>query len=216
MCPTCYLNGFLFLLFGASGAAIASNPWVISLAIALTLAGLYWMWRAWKRRGPAKTMKNLKITIIFLLVFVAGFTTASSITHEYFKKLYDQKTILSSFAAERVDRNEPIYIISPKNGDEITSPVRVIFGLKDMGVAPAGTIKKNTGHHHLLVNLNELPDLKLPLPSNENLIHFGSGQTETDIKLKKGLNTLQLILGNHMHVPHQPPLISKKIKVTVK
>ena len=85
-----------------------------------------------------------------------------------------------------------------------------------MGVAPAGTIKKNTGHHHLLINLAELPDLKLPLPSNKNLIHFGMGQTETDIKLDKGINTLQLILGNHMHVPHQPPLISKKINVIVK
>ena len=216
MCPACYLNGFLFLIFGASGAAIASNPWVILVAIALTLAGIYWMWKAWKRRSPGRTMKNLKTTIIFLLVFAAGFITASFLTHEYFKNSYNKKTSLSSFVTEGLDNNELIYIISPKNGDEVTNPVRVVFGLKNMGVAPAGTIKKNTGHHHLLVNLDELPDLKLPLPSNENLIHFGSGQTETDIKLKKGINTLQLILGNHMHVPHQPPLISKKININVR
>ena len=216
MCPACYLNGFLFLIFGASGAAIASNPWVITLAIILTLAGLYWMWKAWKKRAPGKTMKNLKTTIIFLLVFAAGFTTASYITHEYFKNLYEQQTRLSSFVTENGDKNESIYIISPKDGEEVTNPVKVVFGLKDMGVAPAGTIRKNTGHHHLLVNLDVLPDLDLPLPSNKNLIHFGLGQTETDIKLDKGINTLQLILGNHMHVPHQPPLISKKIKVIVK
>jgi len=216
MCPACYLNGSLFLIFGASGAAIASNPWVIAFAIVFTLAGFYWMWKAWKRRSPGKGMKNLKTTIIFVLVFFAGFTTASFITHEYFKDLYAQKINISSFVTEDEDKNEPIYIISPKNGEEVTSPVRVVFGLQDMGVASAGTIKKNTGHHHLLINLDELPDLTLPLPSNENLIHFGSGQTETDIKLKKGINTLQLILGNHMHVPHQPPLISKKIKVIVK
>jgi len=216
MCPACYLNGFLFLIFGASGAAIASNPWVIALAIALTLAGLYWMWKAWKRRGPGQTRKNLKTTIIFLLVFAAGFTTASFVTHEYFKNLNEQKQGLSSFVTEGVDNNEPIYIISPKNGEEVTSPVKVIFGLKDMGVAPAGMVKKNTGHHHLLINVDELPDLNLPLPSNENLIHFGAGQTETVVKLKEGINTLQLILGNYMHVPHQPPLISKKIKIIVK
>ena len=215
MCPACYLNGFLFLIFGASGAAIASNPWVIALAIAFTLAGFYWMWKAWKKRSPGKTMKNLKTTIIFLLVFAAGFITASFLTHEYFKNLYEQKTTLSSYGTERVDEN-PLYIISPKNGDEVTSPVKVIFGLKDMGVAPAGMVKKNTGHHHLLINVDELPDLNLPMPSNENLIHFGSGQTETVVKLKQGINTLQLILGNYMHVPHQPPLISEKIKVIVK
>ena len=216
MCPACYLNGFLFLIFGASGAAIASNPWVILIAIVLTLAGLYWMWKAWKRRSSGKTMKNLKTTIIFLLVFVAGFITASFTTHDYFKNIYENKTSLALYSEEWVDKNERIYIISPKNGDEVTSPVKVIFGLKDMGVAPAGTIKNNTGHHHLLVNIDELPNLKFPLPSNENLIHFGLGQTETYVNLKKGANTLQLILGNHMHVPHDPPLISKKINVIVK
>jgi hypothetical protein len=215
MCPACYLNGFLFLIFGASGAAIASNPWVIALAISFTLAGFYCMWKAWKKRGPGKTMKNLKTTIIFILVFATGFITASFITHKYFKNLYDQKTTLSSFDTELIDKS-PIYIISPKNGDEVTNPVKVIFGLNGMGVAPAGTIKKNTGHHHLLINVDKLPNLKLPLPSNQNVIHFGSGQTETYVKLKQGSNTLQLILGNHMHVPHQSPLISKKIKVTVR
>ena len=76
-----------------------------------------------------------------------------------------------------------------------------------------GKVMKNTGHHHLLVNLDKLPDLTLPLPSNENLIHFGRGQTETKMNLKKGVNTLQLVLGDYMH---KSPLISKKISIIVK
>ena len=81
MCPACYLNGFLFLLFGAAGATIANNPWIIAIAIILTLAGFYWMWKAWKRRSPGTFKKNLKTTVIFLLVFAAGFITASYMTH---------------------------------------------------------------------------------------------------------------------------------------
>ena len=75
--------------------------------------------------------------------------------------------------------------------------------------------KSKTGHHHLLINLDKLPNLTLPLPSNENLIHFGLGQTQTEVTLKKGSNTLQLILGDYMHKPHNPPLISKKIRIIV-
>ena len=88
MCPACYINGFIFLIFGASGAAIARNPFVMFIAAILTLIGFYWMWKAWKRRSPGTFKKNLKTTIIFLLVFAAGFITASYMTHEYFKNLY--------------------------------------------------------------------------------------------------------------------------------
>ena len=80
MCPACYLNGFLFLLFGAAGATIANNPWIIAIAVILTLAGFYWMWKAWKRRSPGTFKKNLKTTVTFLLVFAAGFITASYMT----------------------------------------------------------------------------------------------------------------------------------------
>jgi hypothetical protein len=160
--------------------------------------------------------KNIKTIITILLVFVLGYIIASLVTHKYATNLYEQKGALSLLEESSIDNNESIYIISPKSGDEVTNPVKVIFGLKDMELAPAGTQKKNTGHHHLLINLDKLPDLKLPLPSNENLIHFGLGQTETQVKLKKGINTLQLILGDHVHIPHQPPLISKKIRVIVK
>ena len=108
-----------------------------------------------------------------------------------------------------------LYIISPQDGDTVSSPVKVIFGLNGMGVAPAGIKIKNTGHHHLLIDLAQLPDINLPIPSDEHHRHFGKGQTEALIELDKGEHTLQLILGDHMHVPHEPPIISKKIRIKV-
>ena len=108
-----------------------------------------------------------------------------------------------------------LYIISPQDGDTVSSPVKVIFGLNGMGVAPAGIKMKNTGHHHLLIDLAQLPDINLPIPSDDHHRHFGKGQTEAFIELDKGQHTLQLILGDHMHVPHEPPIISKKIRIKV-
>ena len=108
-----------------------------------------------------------------------------------------------------------LYIISPQDGDTVSSPVKVIFGLNGMGVAPAGIKMKNTGHHHLLIDLNHLPDINLPIPSDEHHRHFGKGQTEALIELDKGEHTLQLILGDHLHIPHEPAIISKKIRIKV-
>ena len=108
-----------------------------------------------------------------------------------------------------------LYIISPQDGDTVSSPVKVIFGLNGMGVAPAGIKIKNTGHHHLLIDLAQLPDINLPIPSDENHRHFGKGQTEALIELDKGEHTLQLILGDHLHIPHEPAIISKKIRIKV-
>ena len=108
-----------------------------------------------------------------------------------------------------------LYIISPQDGDTVSSPVKVIFGLNGMGVAPAGIKMKSTGHHHLLIDLAQLPDINLPIPSDQHHRHFGKGQTEALIELDKGEHTLQLILGDHMHIPHEPPIISKKIRIKV-
>ena len=92
MCPMCYINGLLFLIFGASGVAIANNPWVIAIGLILTIAGFWWMWKAYKRnKGKGGFKKNLKTTVIYLLVFVAGFVTASYVTHDYFKTKYETK-----------------------------------------------------------------------------------------------------------------------------
>ncbi len=109
-----------------------------------------------------------------------------------------------------------VYIISPVDGEEVATTFTVIFGLSGMGIAPAGIEKENTGHHHILIDLEEMPDMSLPLPTTDNIKHFGAGQTETSLTLAPGEHTLQLLLGNHLHVPHQSPVMSKKITVTVK
>ncbi len=107
------------------------------------------------------------------------------------------------------------YIISPKDGAKIHGPVRVLFGLKGMGIAPAGVKFDNTGHHHLLVDAAVPDDLSLPLPSTERIVHFGKGQTETTLNLPPGTHTLQLVLADMNHIPHDPAVISPKITVTV-
>ena len=108
-----------------------------------------------------------------------------------------------------------VYIISPAEGDTLPETFKVKFGLSGMGIAPAGSDKQNTGHHHLLVDLPELPDLTASLPATEHIRHFGGGQTETTLTLSPGKHRLQLLLGNHAHVPHERPIISDPITVTV-
>ena len=108
-----------------------------------------------------------------------------------------------------------VYIISPKDGARVHSPVLVRFGLKVMGVAPAGVKFENTGHHHLLIDTDAPANMAAPLPATDNIRHFGKGQTETTLTLPAGRHTLQLLLGDASHVPHDPPVISKKITITV-
>ena len=108
-----------------------------------------------------------------------------------------------------------VYFISPTHGQTVTSPISVRFGLSNMGVAPAGVDFPNSGHHHLLINVDELPDLTLPVPTDEQHVHFGLGQTETEVALPKGQHTLRLLLGNHLHIPHDPPVMSEVITITV-
>lgn len=108
-----------------------------------------------------------------------------------------------------------LYFVEPADGAEVTSPVTVKFGLRGMGVAPAGVDKANTGHHHLLIDLDKAPALNMPLPADDNHKHFGGGQTETSVDLPPGTHTLQLLLGDMNHIPHDPPVMSEKITITV-
>lgn len=108
-----------------------------------------------------------------------------------------------------------VYFIGLEDGAKVPQTFTVKFGLSGMGVAPAGVNVDNTGHHHLLIDLEELPDLTKPLPANDNVRHFGKGQTETTITLAPGKHTLQLLLGNYVHVPHDEPVMSEKITVIV-
>lgn len=108
-----------------------------------------------------------------------------------------------------------LYFINLKNGDTVASPVNVQFGLRGMGVAPAGIEKAATGHHHLLVDVAEL-DINAGIPVSDNHRHFGAGQTEASVALKPGVHTLQLVLGDQNHIPHHPVVMSDRITITVK
>ncbi|MGV6804988.1 MAG: DUF4399 domain-containing protein [Ruegeria sp.] len=115
-----------------------------------------------------------------------------------------------------------VYFVNLSDGDTVTSPVTVVFGLSGMGVAPAGTEKENTGHHHLLIDRPPLgegedgaDELANGLPSDENHMHFGGGQTQVTIDLPSGSHTLQLVLGDAGHVPHATPIVSDVITINV-
>ena len=110
-----------------------------------------------------------------------------------------------------------VYFINLKDGDTVTSPFKVQFGLSGMGIAPVGVQNERTGHHHLLID-TKLTDeeLKRPIAADAKHVHFGGGQTETTVTLPAGSHTLQLVLGDWSHIPHNPPVMSPVITVTVK
>ncbi|MEE8055194.1 MAG: DUF4399 domain-containing protein [Gammaproteobacteria bacterium] len=118
------------------------------------------------------------------------------------------------FAQTPSPQGADVYFITPEDGAVTNSPLIVRFGLADMGIAPAGVDIPNTGHHHLLIN-SKLPTLDRPIPKDESHRHFGGGQTETRLMLAPGIYTLQLILGDYRHIPHDSPVISEKITITV-
>lgn len=122
--------------------------------------------------------------------------------------------ISAFFATFSISANPKVYFINLEDGDRLESPFLIQFGLSGMGIAPAGTDRANTGHHHLLINVNEI-DLSQPIPSSSSHIHFGGGQTESLIDLMPGDYSMQLVLGDMTHTPHNPPIISQRINITV-
>jgi hypothetical protein len=121
----------------------------------------------------------------------------------------------SGFKRTPAPANAYVYIGYPNDGQTVrSSHIKVWFGTRNFGVAPAGTNKANTGHHHLLID-TALPPLDEPIPNDKNHLHFGLGQTETFIDLPPGTHTLQLLMGDADHVPHDPPVMSKKITIHV-
>jgi len=122
-----------------------------------------------------------------------------------------------AFAETAAPPNAVVYFINLKDGDTVSNPFKIQFGLSGMGVAPAGVEKPNTGHHHLLIDTTLTPEeLKQPIPVDDKHRHFGGGQTETVLTLPPGKHTLQLVLGDWSHVPFNPPIMSPVITVTVK
>ena len=136
-------------------------------------------------------------------------------------------SLMTSLAMAQIPRSPApesaeLEFISPLDGATVSGPVKVQFGLRNMGVAPAGAFQNpatltqfpNTGHHHIIID-GELPAMDMPIPADATYVHFGTGATETTLNLEPGEHTLQLILGDAMHVPHVPAVISEKITITV-
>ncbi len=107
-----------------------------------------------------------------------------------------------------------VFFITPADGATVSNPVKIEFGIEAMAVVAAGVNEAHSGHHHLIVDAG-LPDLGLPIPADENYIHFGDGSTATEQTLAPGQHTLQLLLGDHLHIPHDPPVMSEQITITV-
>ena len=108
-----------------------------------------------------------------------------------------------------------LYFIAPEDGAMVGTTLTVKFGLAGMGIAPAGVVSPNTGHHHLLIDHVGTPAAAQPLPVSDQVRHFGGGQTQTELTLAPGTHTLQLMLGNYLHIPHDPPVASAVITITV-
>ena len=123
---------------------------------------------------------------------------------------------MMAMAATPAPKGAEVFIVSPEDGATVPETFTVKFGVKDVSLAPAGDVTKNTGHHHLLIDVDKLPAAGAPIPLDANHMHFGKAQTQAEIKLTPGKHTLQLELGDSGHMPFDPPIVSKKITVNVK
>ena len=124
-------------------------------------------------------------------------------------------TLAAGYVKITATPGSALYVVNLKNGETVSSPVLIQFGLRGMGVAPAGIEKAGTGHHHLLVDVAEL-DVNAPIPTSDQHRHFGLGQTEVTLDMKPGQHTLQLLMGDQNHIPHHPVVMSERITITVK
>ena len=152
---------------------------------------------------------NKVLLLPYLLVLSSIFSMATNLDdHDNFA--------MNNVAA----KNAQVFFIKPLDGKKFllkdSDTIEIIFGAKNVFVKPAGELIPNSGHHHLLINVKELPDLSMPIPANDNFIHFGKGQTSTVVSLPKGQHKLQMLLGNHVHIPHNPPVLSDPIYIEVK
>jgi hypothetical protein len=163
--------------------------------------------------GFSKTLVLATSALYSLTAFAGGHLPGEKGAHEG----HDQHQDHSSMQAAPAPAEAKVSFIQPADGQVFNSgEVKVVFGIEGMLVAPAGTDTPNSGHHHLLINVQEMPDMTMPLPASEAIRHFGKGQTETTLMLEPGTHRLQLLLGNYAHIPHNPPVLSEVIEITVK
>tara|TARA_X000000368_G_C22972306_1_gene686004 strand:+ start:792 stop:1232 length:441 start_codon:yes stop_codon:yes gene_type:complete len=145
------------------------------------------------------TNKAIKIFTLFTLVLI-------------YNPLFGAGGITKSLSKH----DAKVFIIEPKDGQVVHNPINIVFGISNMSLSPAGIKMNYSGHHHLLIDVKKLPDLSKPIPADKNHLHFGKGQSKTSINLKKGQHTLQLLLGDYAHIPHERAVISDKITILVK
>ncbi|MCM0612999.1 DUF4399 domain-containing protein [Marinobacter sediminum] len=129
--------------------------------------------------------------------------------------IFAASMVAGAHGATPAPEGAAVYFVTPSDGQTVSTPVTVRFGLDGLGVAPAGVEREGTGHHHLLVDLDDLPALDQPIPADDHHVHFGGGQTQTTLDLAPGEHTLQLLMGDYQHMPHEPPVMSEKITITV-
>ena len=212
-------HAFVFLVAGMALLLGRLVPRVPGLNFAIFLYFAWYMYRSMRvvyRQGRVLTVSKLLLLASFYLLFASllvAITSVYSASHAV--KEFRMRTLILTallaaaslvLAQERTaaPAGAEVYIISPKDGAKVHSPVRVQFGLKGMGIAPAGVKFDNTGHHHLLVDTDAPADLSTPLPATDKIVHFGKGQTETTLTLTPGKHTLQLLLGDQNHIPARP------------
>jgi len=159
-----------------------------------------------------------------MLLLAAGVTACGNSSNEdpadqAVNELADQPSTQSATPPAKLARTASpagarVFFISPADVATVASPVRIEFGIEGMSVVKAGDNQPNSGHHHLLIDTG-LPSMGAPVPADANHIHFGDGSTSTDIALEPGRHTLRMLLGDHLHIPHDPPVVSKSITITV-
>jgi len=157
---------------------------------------------------------NVPLVLILALVASACSKPADEASGEEAAAAADHPEEPAGLVRTPAAEGARVFIKTPADGATVTSPVTVVFGVENMAIVAAGTDQEHSGHHHIIVDA-ALPDLNAPIPKNDHYIHFGDGSTSTELELDPGEHTLQLLLGDHRHIPHEPAISSRKITITV-
>ncbi len=160
---------------------------------------------------------NMISTALAMAVFISACGNSSN--EEHTQKQAEYQAAQSVAEPARLARTASpegarVFFIRPEDGATVSNPIRIEFGVEGMTIVKAGDNQPNSGHHHLLVD-TDLPELGVPVPADANYIHFGDGSTSTQITLEPGQHTLRMLLGDYLHIPHDPPLVSDSITITV-
>ena len=159
---------------------------------------------------------TIRLSLLALLISMAACGEKPAEETVQTEQLVAEVTATEPSEIPRSASNEgaSVFFITPADGATVTNPISIEFGIAGMDVVKAGNNQPNSGHHHLLIDTG-LPDLGLPIPANEHHVHFGDGSVSTQISLPPGEHKLQMLLGDHLHIPHNPPLTSAQITITV-